>query len=102
MARVVGLLVLAVATLGAAPNRSAITRLDGSRISGAQIDQTVARLMQAAEVPVREALRVAPGSHLSPDAMSEEGGPDSKRAAIRPPSPASLHRRLPRGLRSCS
>jgi CubicO group peptidase (beta-lactamase class C family) len=50
MARAASLLVLAVAILGGAPNRSAITRLDGSGITGAQIDQTVARLMLAAEV----------------------------------------------------
>ena len=45
------LLVLTVAALNAAPNRAAVTRLDGRKITGAQIDQTVARLMAAAEVP---------------------------------------------------
>ena len=36
---------------GATSNQTAITRLDGSRIADAEIDRTVTRLMQAAEVP---------------------------------------------------
>lgn len=51
MLRAVSLIILAVAALSGAPNKLAIKRLDGSKITAAQIDQTVGRLMQAAEVP---------------------------------------------------
>jgi len=50
MLRITGLLFMLAATLGAAPKESAITRLGGSRITSAEIDQTVTRLMQAAQV----------------------------------------------------